>query len=1161
MLPPRKAQPPQISPDETPPGTPPLTSGHRWVLHSPISPLSPGSPTFPDGVMSPLWVAKHQNHIPSVFISFFDFTSEPGRDTLNDNQLKAEINRIKAIFHSSAYKTHYAVVLMSDRSIFEAPDIEERLANIRRTTGLDPKNALFFLPANTSRAELAAFVQSVLTTLQPLCIEYYRDLSKHARRKKNRNSVPAPTAMPTRGASHPLSGPGWSVRYDFKLGVFAEFRQEMDAACRHYSFAIDALIDGDGVFETTASWSPRWDETRLLADTIAIRIVRCLMWNNGPTSAVQSWQNYKDRMRDLLDRRGKGTANYGWQAWESRWARIMGEIVQRVDPPIFAIVSSPDSPDALPERRAIYSPPEKAFPIGERLAPWHLVHHPGYWYRVSAERAIARRKLAEDLPEEDRLPPGMSPATKVANRFATYDTYLVPEPHVEFPIPDKGVEGFDHTAEIVDLFNRAVGEFHARSQERFVDKLQLDMGKELMHAERYSDALSALKPLWEGMSWRKERWWPLVSDVTWAMNECARRCSDEETLLATEYELHSRLLRAKQGKVYDLMACLNSVEHTEGKEKPTVSLKSRDVMSCLSITTEFAITEGHVAEPILTQIAIRSTAHKGSKSITLDNLSVDFRGPLESIKLQHLQAEGGPSPITELELAESEDQKTATVPSFKGSADLTISAGEVRVFTFPIIFKESGEVFVEEATFEIDTDRFHLTCISEAPQNNTDPFWWYLSKKGLKTKRLGRIMDDPSIKVLPKPPKMEVRLPNLQKRYYATELVVLELELENGEEEETETGLEFVLMDHQKNELEYSWLSSPDAGDTSDATSPNLPGHFIGKMEPGAKRTHAVQFTAPIDSGELLFEAKVVYHVIGEPDVPISKTIVGELAIIDPFEATYDFTPQVHPDPWPSFFHIDDAQLPEVSTDPSSAKAFGLTARYLMNVRIGSYAEEDLIIQDAGLTVHEVAGGAVARVSKKPVDEPEVEIAPQAVQLRTFCVDVQKIALEDKRSSALATSISVTWRRKTPMSQYPEGSSNVRSVIANPRLIAANSEPRVLASARPSSSSVPSLIHLDYTLENPTMHFLTFDVTMEASEEFAFSGPKLTALHLLPHSRQTVRYNVLPLVKGAWIYPQLRVQDRYFNKVLKPAPTEGMRQDKKGVAVWADVVEEEGGER
>ncbi|OJD38778.1 foie gras liver health family 1 [Diplodia corticola] len=1159
VLPPRKAQPPQISPDETPPGTPVLSSGHRWVLHSPISPLSPGSPTFPDGVMSPLWIAKHQNHIPAVFISFFDFTSEPGRDSLNDNQLKAEINRIKAIFHSCGYKTHYAVVLMSDRSIFEAPEIEERLANIRRTTGLDPKNALFFLPANPSRAELAAFVQSVLTTLQPLCVEYYRDLSKHARRKKNRNSVPAPTAAPTRGASHPLSSPGWSVRYDFKLGVFAEFRQEMDAACRHYSFAIDALLDGDGVFETTASWSPRWDDTRLLADGIAIRIVRCLMWNNGPTSAVQSWQNYKDRMHDLLDRRGKGTANYGWQAWESRWARIMAEIIQRVDPPIFAIVGSPEFPDALPERKAIYSPPEKAIPVGERLAPWHLVHHPGYWYRVSAERAIARRKLAEELPEEDRLPPGMSPATKVANRFATYDIYLVPEPHVEFPIPNKGGEGFDHTAEIVDLFNKAVGEFHARSQQRFVDKLQLDMGKELIHAERYSDALSALKPLWEGMSWRNERWWTLVSDVTWALNECAKRCSDEESFLMTELELHSRLLRPKQGKAYDFMTCLDSFPQAEGTEKPHVTLRARDFMSCLSITAEFAVVEGHVAEPILTQIAVRSYAHRGSKPIILDKLTVTFKGSLGFIKLQHQQNESGSSPITEVTVTEDEEHKAGNIPSFKGTADLSFSAGEVRVFTFPIIFREAGEVFVESAAFEVDTDRFHLTCTAESPQDNTEPIWWYRGKNGLKTKRLGRIMDDPAIKVLPKPPKMEVRLPNLQKRYYATEPVILELEIENGEDEEAEATLQFVLMDQQKNSLEFSWLTS-DADAASDEQEPDPSDHGMGKMEPGAKRTQSVRFAAPIDSGEVLFEAKVVYHVVSDPDVPISKTIVGELAIIDPFEATYDFTPQVHPDPWPSFFHIDDTQLPEASADPATAEAFGLTARYLMNVRVGSYAEEDLVIQDADLTVHEVAGGAIARVTKKSPDEPEAEIAPQAVQLRTFCVDVQKIALEDRRSSALATTISVTWRRKTPMSQHPEASGSVRSIIASPRLIAANSEPRVLASARP-STQVATLIHLDYTLENPTMHFLTFDVSMEASEEFAFAGPKLTALHILPHSRQTVRYNVLPLVKGAWIYPQLRVQDRYFNKVLKPAPTEGMRQDKRGIAVWADVMEEEGGEK
>lgn len=561
----------------------------------------------------------------------------------------------------------------------------------------------------------------------------------------------------------------------------------------------------------------------------------------------------------------------------------------------------------------------------------------------------------------------------------------------------------------------------------------------------------------------------------------------------------------------------------------------------------------------MAQIAIKSSAHRVSNAITLKSVTVAFTGGLGSITLQHQEDESA-SHITELSLAEPEEHKAGTVPSFHGHANLTISAGDVRAFTFPIIFKEAGEVLVESATFEVETSRYRLTCISEAPQETTEPFWWYAAKSGLRSKRLGRIMDDPAIKVLPKPPKMEIRLPNLQKQYYATEPVVLELEVENGEDEETEAAVELVLVNNTKEPLEYKWLALSDADAESHEKEADARRFSVGKMDPGAKRTQSIQFTAPLDSAELLFEVKVVYHLISDPDVPISKLITGELVFIDPFEATYDFAPQVHPDPWPSFFHVNDTQLPEGSTDPAAiTKAFGLTARYLMNVRIGSYAGEQLVIQDAELVVHAAHGGAITTVSKKPSDEPEVEIAPQAVQLRTFCVDVQKIALEDRRSSALETSISVTWRRKTAMSPRPEASGSIRSVIATPRLIAANSEPRVLASARPATTA-PPLIHLDYTLENPTMHFLTFDVSMEASEEFGFSGPKLTALHLLPLSRQTVRYNVLPLVRGAWIYPQLRVQDRYFNKVLKPSPTEGMRQDKKGVAVWADV-EEEGGEK
>ncbi|KAK7555039.1 Gryzun, putative trafficking through golgi-domain-containing protein [Phyllosticta citricarpa] len=1188
VLPPRKAQPPQISPDETPPGTPQLGNGHKWVLHSPISPLSPGSPTFPDGVMTPLWVAKHQYHIPAVFISFFTLTSEDGRDSLNDNQLKAEINRIKSLFLNSGYKTHYAVVLLSDKSIFESPEIEDRLANIRRTTGLDPRHSLFFLPASSSRAELTSFVHQVLTTVQPICVEHYRDLSKHARRKKGRSNIPPPTAPPTRGPIHTLAAPGWNVRYDFKLGIFAEFRQEMDAACRHYNLAIDGLLDGDGVFETTASWSPRWDETRLLADSIAIRIIRCFMWNNSPTSAVQSWQNYRNRMRDLLDRRGKGSANYGWQAWESRWAVVMAEIIQRVQPPIFQIVENNI------DRYPLFSPPEKQVPIGERLAPWHLVHHPGYWYKIAAERAVSRRVLAEDLPEEDRMPPGMSPATKVANRYGTYDTFLVPEPHVEFPHPVHGGQGYDHAADIVDLFNKAIGEFHARGQQRLCDRLQLAIGKELLHAGRHSEAMGSLKPLWEGMCWRDERWWPLVSEVTWALNTCSKHCGEEETFMATEWELHSRLLRTNPKKVYDFNNCLDSFTQKEGHVFPKVTIDAGKVMSCsdesVSTTVAFAAGEGHVAEPLNTQIAVRSNAQRGSMPITLSSIRIDFAGPLGRIELQH-EEKAEATPATEVSLTEV--IRSGIAPSFKGCADLSFPAGAVRTFNFPIILKEDGDVNVQQTCFEIQTDRFTLQSVFEG-QPEAPPVWWYMGKNGLKSKRLARNFEDPVLRVLPKPPKMEVRLVNLQKQYYTNENVVLDLQIKNDEEEDTEASLEIQLLNHTKEHLDFDWV------DAEHAETSVLPGKSIGKMAPGSKQTKSLSFVAPPDSQKYSLEVKVVYHVLSDPDVPISKIMAGELVFIDPFEATYDFAPQVHPDPWPSFFCVDDAQKLEPPNEMSPTQAFGLASRYLLKARIGSYAEEDLIIVDADLAVHSVHGGAMCSVAKVPVVDAEAVISPQAVHLRNFVVDVRKISLEDRRSSTLESSISVTWRRKRPLSEAAGEmlEKPITSTIAHPKLIASNAEPRVLASARPSHSTLstaplsgtptapsdadssavappktptqnqqspsPQLIHFTLYLENPTMHFLTFDVSMDASDDFAFAGPKLTALHVLPLSRCAVPYNVLPLVSGTWVEVRCRVQDRYFNKVLKVLPTEGMRavgaregRDGGGVAIWADVVEGE----
>lgn len=466
------------------------------------------------------------------------------------------------------------MVLLSNKTILEAPDIEERLAIIRRSTGLDPKTSLLFLPPNTSQVELRAFVTSVLTTLQPICVEYYRDLTKHARRKKGRGTIPPPTSPPTKGTSQTLSHPGWSIRYDFKLGIFAEFRQEMDAAQRHYNFAIESLFGPEGLFETTASWSPRWDEIRLLADIVALRQIRCQLWNNSPTSAVQAWLRYKVRLRDVLDRRGKGTSHYGWQAWESRWCAVMAQITQRTELPIFDIKEPTPSADTSSQTPpAIFSPPEKQFPVGERLPPWEYLHHAGYWHKLSADHAKRRYILARAMPEEDRTPPGMSPATKVSNRNQIYDQYLVPQSHEEFPLPGVG-GGFDHGEDISSKMKAALSDFKARGQDRKADHLQLEIARTLLHVRKFGDAFKVLRPLWESMSWRKEGWWSLTAEVLWALHECALHVQDRETYIATEWELYGQ----SQCAFPSMKIC---ADRASGSRQNQVQIQSYGMPGCI----------------------------------------------------------------------------------------------------------------------------------------------------------------------------------------------------------------------------------------------------------------------------------------------------------------------------------------------------------------------------------------------------------------------------------------------------------------------------------------------------------------------------------------------------------------------------------------------------
>ena len=104
-------------------------------VHSPLSPLTPTSPLHPDGLIAPIWIRKHTNLVPSVFVLFLRIYEHPthgGRSPLegldnnrerekeqeerkHDTELASEVALRKKSTNERGIKL--TVVLMSSRKM------------------------------------------------------------------------------------------------------------------------------------------------------------------------------------------------------------------------------------------------------------------------------------------------------------------------------------------------------------------------------------------------------------------------------------------------------------------------------------------------------------------------------------------------------------------------------------------------------------------------------------------------------------------------------------------------------------------------------------------------------------------------------------------------------------------------------------------------------------------------------------------------------------------------------------------------------------------------------------------------------------------------------------------------------------------------------------
>jgi hypothetical protein len=579
-------------------------------------------------------------------------------------------------------------------------------------------------------------------------------------------------------------------------------------------------------------------------------------------------------------------------------------------------------------------------------------------------------------------------------------------------------------------------------------------------------------------------------------------------------------------------------------------LHDEEVHSFLSATYTFERPEGKVGELCPSQLAVISTALPTSMPVTMTEIRIEFEGSMKPVILRHGSTAQKPNArrlsLSKVSLADCQSGSSGRErPALSGVSDLTFWPSQTQVFEFSSLLREAGEARAVSATFAIASDLFDLEYVQTFSERTSTPdIWW--GENSVK-KKLVRV-DASAITILPKPPKMELRFIGLQEQYYTNENIKLQLEVINGEDADSIANLEVHLLGESAPLLTLKLAGSDNEPDESEEG--NSHSEFsLGKISAAASCIVELHIP-PIDLPSVYdLTMKTSYNLVSDLETPISRAMSVQLAVINPFEANYDFSPRIHSDPWPSFFTYDEGEDPSEEIAPHGlAQKWRLTSRYF------SFAVEDLIVEDLNVEVLGTNGGIHCYAKKtSPIPVAGIRVSPKSLDEAEFDVFTQKLSLDDRGTATLDISLAIRWRREE------ESSAINTTVLAVPRLLVSSSEPRVLGAVS-YSVTIPSMVHFDITIENPSNHFLTFGISMEPSEKFAFSGVKQSTLQLVPLSRRTMRFRLLPFSRGDWIGPiRCVIKDRYFQKVLKIAPTEGMRLEKDSMFVWVppEVEQEE----
>ncbi|KAJ3076299.1 hypothetical protein HDU98_004598 [Podochytrium sp. JEL0797] len=627
-------------------------SKRRGFFHASTPSLSPRiatSPLFPDGLMTPLWLQKHREKSPSAVVAFARLNA----NAQNDDELCQSANKAKALLQTKQNQPKFALVLILHQDPKGNQQLEDRIQAIRRKCQLDSKNSLFvFPPLTNQKNEVEDFVHSLQKHLYENAVNYYREHGRRIRKKKSRippfGSRP-PVATPVvpnlididDGAppAQPLSPMGWSVRYDYKMAVFAEFRQDLDSALRHYEEAYQTLIDmfhlslgvggiggGNGTPESLVPYTKRWTEAKIFADSISIKICKLALYSDTPLPALQQHQKHLNNFKCLPEFAGEqsgsaaaltipglrnyaavvpGNGSFEYWAWVSKQLRVFGELIELATkiglklpyPPPYPNTPSTAAASSTPQTiltnlsassTNLLDPSPSSTTTTASTTPTSVVQHAGFYYYLSA---LCSQERYTRFQTTLALPP---PLDTTSSRAVSKRSTLAAE------------QTLDHATLTIDLLTKSYEQFKRVKSGRMTLFLAAEIARAYQDAGRRDMALKFFERI--ARTYRKERWGGVLAAVVGWMKECAMEGGEWGVGVECLVELVSEEVTGgekERVQVWEeLMRVLSVGRGVGGGERALAVVEMDKVTSFLNCNVQWRHATGYVREPVQFQVSL-----------------------------------------------------------------------------------------------------------------------------------------------------------------------------------------------------------------------------------------------------------------------------------------------------------------------------------------------------------------------------------------------------------------------------------------------------------------------------------------------------------------------------------------------------------------------------